>query len=99
MGDALDAQGGMLLKVTCLGEGLGTMTTEVEVGDLLDIFDIEGVLLEHTNGHNIGLLGVLSNQTPDRSISGIDFLNVLGGLVHTDTQFESFLDFSELVYI
>ena len=85
------------MKVTCLGERLGTMTTEVEVGDLLDIFDIEGVLLEHTNGHDIGILGGLSNQTPDKSISGIDFLDILGGLVYTDTKFESFLDFREPV--
>ena len=46
----------MSLKVICLGKGLGTMSTEVaiEVGDIPDVFDIEGVLLEHTNGDNIG---------------------------------------------
>ena len=75
-------------RVTCtlvLGEGLGTMTTEVEVGDLLDIFDMEGVLLEHTNGHDIGILGGLSNQTPERSFSGIDSLGILCAFVYTDT--------------
>ena len=73
------------------------MTTEVEVGDLFDIFDIEDVLLKHTNGHDIGILGELSNQTPDWSISDIDSLDILGGLVYTNTQFESFLDFSDLI--
>ena len=32
--------------MTRLGEGLGRMTTDVEVGEFLDIFDIEGVLLK-----------------------------------------------------
>ena len=82
-----------------LGEGLGTMTTDVEVGDLLDIFDIEGVLLEHTNGHDIGIFGWLSSQTLERSISGIDSLDILGWLVYTDTQLESFLDVSGLIQV
>ena len=66
----------MSLKVTCLGEGLGTMTTEVAVGDLPDVFDIEFMLLKHTNGHDIGIPSGSSNQTPDRSISGIDSLDI-----------------------
>ena len=73
------------------------MTTDVEVGDLLDIFDIEGVLVEHTNGHDIGILGWLSSQTSRRSISGTDSLDILVGLVYTDTQLESFLDVSGLI--
>ena len=80
----------MSLKVACLGKGLGTMTTEVKVGDVPDIFDKECVLLKHTNGHDIVILGglTLSNETPNRSISGVDPLDILGGLVNTGTQFE-----------
>ena len=80
MGDALGAQSGMTLKVTCFADGLGTMPTEAEVGGL-DIFDIEGVLFEHINGYDIGILGRLSNQTPDSSISGIKSLVIFGWLL------------------
>ena len=44
------------------------------MGDVLDIFDIEGVLLKHTNGHDIEIMGGLSHQTPDSFISGVDSL-------------------------
>ena len=85
LGDALGAPIGMSLKTICLGEGLGTVITEVEVGDLPDSFDVEGMLLEHTNSHDIGILDGLSNQTPDGSISGVSPLDILGGFVFTDT--------------
>ncbi len=41
----------------------------------------------------------LSNQTLDRSVSGIDFLDILDLLVYTDTKFESFLNFSDVFQV
>ena len=72
-----------MLNIRRLGERMRAMTTHIELFHLLDIFNVEGMLLEHSDGHCIGIVGRLSCQVPC----------VLSRLVHADTQLVIFFDF------
>ena len=61
-------------------ERMRAIATHIEPGHILDIFNVEGMLLEHSDCHRVGIVGGLSCQVP----------SVLCRLVHANTQLEMF---------
>ena len=56
MGDALSEPIGVSLEIQSFGKGILAMSGKVEAGNLRDIFDVEGMLFEHSDSHRVEIV-------------------------------------------
>ena len=73
--------------MTSLSIGLGAMSTEIETSHLLDTFVKEGIMFEHSDGHDVEVVSGLSSQLPHLLVSWYT----------KNIQLEMFLDCIEIV--